>query len=128
MTRNPNSPENLLTPWLAKMDDYAMECRVYDRELSGFAMALLAHILEFSDEHNKLYEMLLWLGTDEAKNYMATASDHSETLHREFQIINELTGLVDIEDDPEFVVEYLDSIRGWIEENRQDIPALLELN
>ena len=128
MANNPNAPENLLTPWLVAMDDYAMGARVYDKDISGFEKALLAHILEFSDRHNKLYEMLRWLGTDDAEIYFASASDHSEAMYREFQIIDDLSGYDDLDDDPEFVANYLDEIRGWIQENYQDFPVALELN
>ena len=128
MANNPNSPENLLTPWLVTMDDYAMGARVYDQDITGFEMALLAHILEFADRHNKLYEMLLWLGSEEASTYFAKASDYSEAVYREFLIIDDLSDFDGLEDNSEFVADYLDGIRGWIQENRQDLPAKLELN
>ena len=128
MANNPNAPENLLTPWLITMDDYAMGARVYDKDITGFEKALLAHILEFADQHNKLYEMLLWLGTDEARSYFSSASDYSEAMYTEFEFIDDLSGFDDLDDDPEFVTNYLDEIRGWIHQNRQELPVTLELN
>ena len=128
MANNPNAPENILTPWLVNMDDYSMGARVYDKDMSGFEMALLAHILEFSDKNHKLYEMLCWLGTEEAKLFFTNASEHSEAIYREFQIIDDLTDFPELADDPEFIDSYLAGIRGWIQENYQELPVALKLN
>jgi len=123
---NPNSPENLLLPWLEAMDDYAMACRVYEKPLSGFEQSLLAHLLEFSDQHNKLYEMLMWLRTDEARLLFSNASSHSQAVYDEFEVLDGFTFMADL-DDPEFIEEYEADVRGWISEYRQNLPTTLEL-
>ena len=74
MTNNPNSPENLLKPWLINIDNFAMGCRVYDKHIPDFEAAILAHILEFADRHQKLFEMRNWLTTKEAESFFANAS------------------------------------------------------
>jgi len=123
---NPNSPENLLLPWLEAMDDYAMGCRVYEKPLSGFAQSLLAHLLEFSDQHKKLSQMLMWLGTDEAKSFFSSASSHSQAVYDEFKVLSGYAFMADL-DDPEFMADYEDYAREWIEEFSQKLPATLEL-
>ena len=126
MTYNPNSPDNLLMPWLEAMDEYEMEARFNDRNLSGFTQSLLAHILEFSDEHNKLYQMLMWLKTDEAKSFFSNASSHSQAIYNEFQILDGYTFMSDL-NDPEFMDDYLSYAREWIEEFHQNLPSSLKL-
>jgi hypothetical protein len=134
MSNNPNSPENLLKPWLKDIDHFAMECRVYDKHIPEFEAAILAHILEFADQHQKLFEMLHWLTTQEAELFFANASDYSEDVYREFQLINGLDSFSldsdeeDFEFDPEYISEYLEDIRYWIREKRYDFPVVLELH
>ena len=123
---NPNSPENLLLPWLEAMDDYAMACRVNEKPLSGFEQSLLAHLLQFSDQHKKLYQMLMWLRTDEAKSFFSNASSHSQALYDQFEVLNGFTFMADL-NDPEFIEDYEADTRGWIEEYRQNLPTTLAL-
>jgi len=136
MSNNPNSPENLLKPWLVDIDNFAMGCRVYDKHIPDFEAAILAHILEFADRHQKLFEMRNWLTTKEAELFFANASDYSEDVYREFQLMNDLDFFsypIDSDEENsefnfEYIAEYLEDIRYWIREKRYDFPVVLELH
>jgi hypothetical protein len=123
---NPNSPENLLGPWLIMMDDFMFSHFVEDRELTPPRYAIVAHLLDFADQNGKLVEMINWLATDDAKEYFKNASSYSSDIY------SELVWLISLQDpwDPEDIEnqnEFFGFLRGWILEKTQELPSYLEL-
>jgi hypothetical protein len=123
---NPNSPENLLGPWLIMMDDFMFSHRVEDRDTTPPLYAITAHILDFADQKGKLVEMINWLATDDAKEYFKNASSFSSDIY------SELVWLISLQDpwapeDIENQNEFFGFLRGWILEKSQELPHYLEL-
>ncbi len=65
---NPNSPENLLAPWINANTRRFFEYGNGDTQ--AFGRILLLHILGLADSHNKLIEMYNWLSTNEAREFL----------------------------------------------------------
>ena len=123
---NPNSPENLLGPWLIMMDDFMFSHIVEDRELTPPRYAIVAHLLDFADQKGKLLEMINWLATDDAKEYFKNASSYSSDIY------SDLVSLMSYQDpfDPEDIEsqnEFIEFLREWILEKTQELPSYLEL-
>jgi hypothetical protein len=64
---NPNSPKNLLAPWIL-----ANTRRFYEHGNGNtyiFGQIILLHILEFADKHHKFMDMFRWMSTSEAAEF-----------------------------------------------------------
>jgi hypothetical protein len=126
MNSNPNSPENLLKPWLDQMDEFANHLRVIDRNDLPLQSILLAHLLNFADQHQKLFEMLFWMKSEDGKRFFLSASEYSSTIYSEFELVYNFADFSD--DDQEFVVDSLEVVRHWIQEKSGYVPFELKLN
>ena len=112
---NPNSPEIVLGSWLeevsAAIADHSFVVTDYDETKS----ALLAILLEFADQHNKLCELFHWLTSLEGHEFLR---------RKEYQVAgNMLKGeLFMLDDDDEEETEssnirLLHKLRNFIEDH-----------
>ena len=134
MNSNPNSPENLLKPWLDQMDEYANHLRVIDRNDLPLQSIFLAHLLNFADQHQKLFEMLFWMKSEDGERFFLSASEYSSTIYSEFEFVYNSANLfvynfADFpdDDDQQFVDDALEVVRHWIQEKSGYVPFELKL-
>ena len=62
---NPNSPKNLIAPWM--LVNMRHQYDLGNRNLGLFGKRLLTAILALAEEHSKFTEMYNWLNSQEAK-------------------------------------------------------------
>ena len=98
---NPNSPENLLAPWL--LSNMYRHFEIGNKGTASLGKWLLAGILIFADEHNKSVEMYKWIISDEGKSFFNSRDPEGR------YVLNALTEL-----------EW--SINNWVNKNKVDIP------
>ena len=134
MNSNPNSPENLLKPWLDQMDEYANLLRVIDRNDLPLQSIFLAHLLNFADQHQKLFEMLFWMKSVDGERFFLSASEYSSTIYSEFEFVYNSADLfvynfADFpdDDDQQLVDDALEVVRHWIQEKSGYVPFELKL-
>ena len=92
LDNNPNSPENLLAPWML-----ANTRRFYEYGNGNtyiFGQIILLHILEFADKHDKFMDMFRWMCTPEATDffYSEECNPTGEWVMYQYEkIINEIS-------------------------------------
>jgi hypothetical protein len=128
MNSNPNSPENLLKPWLDQMDEYANHLRVIDRSDLPLQSIFLSHLLNFADQHQKLFEILFWMKSEDGERFFLSASEYSSTIYSEFEFVYNFAAFPDDDDDEELVDDALEVVRHWIHEKSGYVPFELMLN
>ena len=117
---NPNSPDNLLVPWINSNSRRFYEYG--NGNNAAFGRTLLACIFDFADSHNKLLEMFNWLKSNEARNVLLSdACDSSgEWILDAFNQMVELVGKLENETDDDTD----DIIRKAIDENAYYLEPL----
>lgn len=125
---NPNSPDNLLSPWLESLDSYQA-----NHDLVGsdneyiFSKGVLAHILDFADQNNKLIQMYNWLISSEGNAYLLKSSRTSEFVCDHLRSLSFEVSFGRIVS-PEYFDETAIELREWIQDNTCLLPSYLALN
>jgi hypothetical protein len=121
---NPNSPENLLVPWIN-----SNTTRFYaygNGDTVTFGKTLLACIFDFADSHNKLLEMYNWLDSQEARDVLLSeACDTSggwilDAVEQMVQLVNKLENDTD-DDTDEIIKKIIDENAYYLEPLRYDL-------
>ena len=110
MNSNPNSLEKLLKPWLDQMDEYAIHLRVIDRNDLPLKSIFLAHLLDFADQHQKLFVMLFWMKSEDGERFFLSASEYSSTIYSEFEFVYNFADFPG-DDDQQLVDDALEVVR-----------------
>ena len=124
---NPNSPDNLLSTWFEEIEAYESNHDLIGTEQEYvLAKGALAHILDFSDQHDKLIEMYNWLISQEGHSFLSTNSRPSDFVYYELRTLSfdisfeQRINLDDCEDEA-------NELREWIRENCCLLPSYLTL-
>ena len=124
---NPNSPDNLLGKWFYEIETYEIDHDLIGSEQEYvLAKGALAHILDFSDQHNKLIEMYNWLISEQGNSFLSNNSRPSDFVYYELRTLSfeisfeQRINLDDCEDEA-------NELREWIRENGCLLPSYLTL-
>ncbi len=128
---NPNSPENLLVPWIN-----SNTTRFYaygNGDTATFGKTLLACIFDFAQSHNKLLEMYKWLDSREASDILLSkACEKSgewilDAYEEMVQLVNKLENeeeYTNDESDGDIVLDTDQIIKKVIDENAYYLEPL----